>query len=61
MLRRNHNIYFKIAMSCVKFVEKPQGIFVILFIILQNLYEHVLFTRIVYKSKDKRMQYHIYT
>jgi hypothetical protein len=48
-------------MSCVKFVEKPQGIFVILFIILQNLYEHVLFTRIVYKSKDKRMQYHIYT
>jgi len=21
----------------------------------------VLFTRIVYKSKDKRMQYHIYT
>ena len=33
MLRRNHNIYFKIVMSCLKFVEKPQDMLLIKFII----------------------------
>ena len=32
-LSANHNIYFKIVMSCLKFVEKPQDMFLIKFII----------------------------